>query len=97
MELFRTAWVVLLDPWVLFGLLAQGIFFGRFIVQWLASERAGVVTIPRDFWSLSATGAKLILIFGFNPQENVFILGLLAALSIYVRNIIIDRRGSVPA
>ena len=50
MGLLHTAWMALLNPWVLFGLLAQGIFFGRFIVQWIASERAGAVTIPRAFW-----------------------------------------------
>ena len=97
MGLLHTAWMALLNPWVLFGLLAQGIFFGRFIVQWIASERAGAVTIPRAFWYLSVTGAILILIYAIHRQDIVFILGQLAALSIYVRNIIIDRRGSVPA
>ena len=27
------------DPWVLFGFLAQFVFFLRFVVQWLASEK----------------------------------------------------------
>lgn len=50
-------WRVLLYP---LGLLPT-IFFGlRFFVQWIASERAGICTVPRVFWHLSIIGNVLL-------------------------------------
>ena len=42
--------VTRLDWWVLLGLIAQGLFTMRFLVQWIASERAGHSVIPLAFW-----------------------------------------------
>ena len=41
------------------GIVAQSIFFTRFVVQWLASERAGRSIIPVSFWFFSIGGAPL--------------------------------------
>lgn len=92
MEHLSTFFATLLDPWVIFGFTAQFIFFGRFIIQWIASERSGVVTIPRSFWYLSILGAIMILIYAVHRQDIVFIAGQLIALAIYVRNLILDKK-----
>lgn len=82
----------LLDPWVLFGLVAQVIFFGRFLVQLWASEKAERVVVPVTFWYLSILGAVMILIYAIYRQDLVFILGQAAALVIYVRNLFLHFR-----
>ncbi len=38
--------------WLALGLLGNAAFFLRFLIQWLASERARTSTIPRAFWHL---------------------------------------------
>lgn len=82
----------LTDPWVLFGFSAQGIFFGRFLVQLWASEKAQRVVVPVAFWYLSIVGAVMILIYAVYRQDLVFIVGQLAALVIYVRNLVLHFR-----
>ena len=51
-----------LDWWVLLGFVAQAFFTARFLVQWIASERAGRSVIPMAFWLFSIGGGALLLI-----------------------------------
>lgn len=78
-----------IDPWVVFGFLAQGIFFLRFVVQWLVSERHRQSIVPLSFWYLSIAGAILILIYALHRRDPVFIAGQGLALVIYIRNIML--------
>ena len=81
-----------LDPWIIFGFAAQGVFFARFVVQWLASERAGETRVPVAFWYLSIIGAVMIFIYAVRQQDVVFIFGQLLAMIMYVRNLMIYYR-----
>lgn len=81
------------NPWVIFGLFAQCIFFLRFVFQWIASERAGRVMIPVIFWYLSIVGAVMILIYSLYRQDVVFILASFLSLFIYTRNIFLHIKG----
>lgn len=74
------------DAWVWFGLCAQALFAGRFIVQWWATERARRVVIPVAFWWLSLIGGALILVYSIVRRDPVFILGSTLAFVIYLRN-----------
>ena len=47
--------------WLAIGFIGQSFFFMRFVVQWVASERAKRSVIPDAFWWLS--------ILGVNPLE----------------------------
>ena len=49
--------------WVIIGFLGQGLFFTRWVVQWLKSEREGVSTIPLGFWYLSLIGGLITLAY----------------------------------
>ena len=80
---------ILRDPWVLFGFFAQFVFFLRFVVQWVASERKKQSIIPLAFWYLSIAGSMLILIYAIKRQDPVFIVGQGFALLIYIRNIML--------
>lgn len=76
-----------LDGWILLGFIAQGLFTLRFVVQWLASERAGRSVIPFAFWIFSLAGGALLLAYALYRRDPVFIVGQALGLLIYVRNI----------
>ncbi|OGG28940.1 Lipid A biosynthesis, N-terminal [Candidatus Gottesmanbacteria bacterium RIFCSPLOWO2_01_FULL_49_10] len=82
---------VILDWWVLFGFSAQFVFFLRFFVQWLQSEKQKQSVIPMSFWYLSVIGSVMILIYALKRGDPVFIAGQFLALFIYIRNIILRR------
>ena len=76
-----------LDAWILLGFLAQACFTMRFVVQWLASERAGRSVMPIAFWFFSLGGGGLLLIYAIHRQDPVFIVGQATGLFIYIRNL----------
>jgi len=81
-----------LNPWILIGFFGQFLFFMRFIVQWIATERAGKVVIPKLFWYFSISGALIILIYSIYRRDIVFITAQVLSLFIYVRNLMVEHR-----
>jgi lipid-A-disaccharide synthase-like uncharacterized protein len=77
------------DFWLAFGLIAQLAFAARFLVQWIASERAGKSVVPLAFWFFSIGGGLLTLIYGLVKREPIIIFGQLLSNVIYVRNIML--------
>jgi lipid-A-disaccharide synthase-like uncharacterized protein len=73
--------------WLAIGLLGQGLFFGRFFVQWLASERKGASVVPVAFWYFSMGGGVILLLYAIHRHDLVIIVGQLGGLFIYARNI----------
>ena len=73
--------------WLAFGLGGQAAFFSRFMVQWIASERAGRSYVPMAFWYLSLLGSVILLVYAIHRAEPVFLLGYLPNSVVYVRNI----------
>ncbi len=81
-----------LDNYLLvLGLCGQGLFFGRFLVQWIASERRGKSIFPIAFWYFSIGGGGLLLIYAILKKDPVFILGQGGGLIIYLRNLYLVR------
>jgi lipid-A-disaccharide synthase-like uncharacterized protein len=76
-----------LDWWVLLGFAAQGMFTMRFLVQWLASERAGRSVIPTAFWLFSIAGGLLLLAYALYRRDVVFIVGQSFGVFVYLRNL----------
>lgn len=72
---------------IIFGLIGQFLFSLRFIVQWIASERAGKSVIPFSFWIFSLGGSSLLLIYAIYRKDPIFILGQAPNVLIYSRNI----------
>ena len=83
------------DIFVIIGLLGQLFFSLRFIVQWIASERAGKSVIPFSFWIFSLSGSAILLIYAIHRKDPVFILGQLPNLFIYSRNIWLIKKESL--
>lgn len=73
--------------WLALGLLAQGMFASRFLIQWVASERAGHSIVPVGFWILSLGGGALLLSYAIYRRDPVFILGQGTGLFVYFRNL----------
>jgi len=80
------------DVWAAFGILAQFVFGARFIVQWIASEKAERSVIPIGFWFLSIGGGLMTLVYGFARHDLVIILGQGLSIFIYVRNLMLIAR-----
>ena len=80
------------DWWVWFGLLGQGLFMGRFLYQWIASERARQSIVPEGFWYLSLIGGLITLFYAIHKQDIVFIIGQSTGTIVYLRNIQFIRR-----
>ncbi len=85
-----------MNSWIILGLFAQFLFFLRFFVQWIVSEKKGQSTIPVSFWYLSIGGSILLLIYSIYRKDIVFILGQSVGSFIYMRNLIlIYRKGKM--
>jgi lipid-A-disaccharide synthase-like uncharacterized protein len=89
-----------LDWWVILGLVAQLLFTARFVVQWIASERAGHSVIPLAFWIFSIFGGVLLLVYALYRKDVVFIAGQAFGVFVYLRNLYFvmrDRKAAVSA
>ena len=88
--------VARLDLWLVFGIGAQALFAARFVVQWIASERAGRSIVPVAFWFFSMAGGLMTLVYGLVRREPVIILGQALSIVIYGRNLMLifgERQG----
>lgn len=81
-----------IDYWVLVGLFGQFVFFLRFVVQWIVSEKKGESVIPIAFWYLGIAGTIIVLIYAIHIQDPVFIIGYFLAFFIYIRNIMLIKK-----
>lgn len=83
--------------WLTIGFVGQALFFGRFFVQWLASEKLKQSVIPRAFWYFSLGGGLVLLAYAVHRRDPVFILGQATGLLIYFRNLWLIYRPSATA
>ena len=78
--------------WVLLGYVAQILFTMRFLVQWIASERAGKSVVPIAFWFFSIGGGALLLVYALYRRDPVFIAGQAFGVFVYARNLYFELR-----
>jgi lipid-A-disaccharide synthase-like uncharacterized protein len=71
-ELLWLGWSGLhVTPWKLIGYTGALMFGGRWLVQFLASRRAGRPVIPRLFWYMSLLGSVMTLsYFVFSAKQD---------------------------
>lgn len=76
-----------IDYWMILGFFGQAIFFSRFIIQWVYSEKKKKSIIPIEFWYLSIVGAVIVFIYAIYRKDPVFFVGQFFAILIYFRNL----------
>ena len=85
------AWWAGISPteliWLSIGFLAQLMFSMRFIIQWIASERAKRSIVPEAFWYFSLAGGMMLFAYAVYRGDPVFMLGQGMGLVIYARNL----------
>ena len=87
--------MISIENWNIFliiGFIGQGLFSMRFIIQWLASEKAKKSVIPFSFWIFSLSGSIFLLIYAIYKKDPVFILGQAPNVLIYSRNIYLIKK-----
>lgn len=85
-----------MDTYALFGWLGNGCFFVRFLVQWIASERAGHSASPAVFWRISLLGYLCLGLYTWDREEYVLVAGCLVNAAIALRNLRFDAGGRLP-
>ena len=71
------AWTgLVITPWKLIGYTGALMFGGRWLVQFIASKRAGKPVIPRVLWYMSVVGSLMTLSYFLfsSKQDSVGVL-----------------------
>jgi lipid-A-disaccharide synthase-like uncharacterized protein/lauroyl/myristoyl acyltransferase len=79
------------------GLGAQALFGGRFLIQWLASERAGRSVVPAAFWVVSLGASALLLLYAGLRHDPVNVAAQIVSLVVTLRNLHLQRRPPIAA
>ena len=78
--------------WIGIGFLGQGLFFGRWLIQWIASERSSESRVPIAFWYMSLIGGLITLTYAIYRMDPVFISGQGLGSVVYLRNLVLIHR-----
>lgn len=93
MEQWYAGFLAILEsPWAMLGLAGQALFFSRWVVQWIASERKKESHVPLAFWFISLAGGLMILVYAIHRHDPVFMLGQIIGIANYSRNIVLIRK-----
>lgn len=74
--------------WLVYGVgaLAQLLFSGRTLLQWIISEKNKKVLTPALFWKLSLIASFLLFVYGYLREDFSIMLGQVLTYFIYIRN-----------
>jgi lipid-A-disaccharide synthase-like uncharacterized protein len=75
--------------WLAVGFLGQFLFSGRFIIQWIVSEKRRKSVTPVAFWYFSIAGGVILLAYAIHRRDKVFMVGQATGLIVYVRNLML--------
>jgi lipid-A-disaccharide synthase-like uncharacterized protein len=78
--------------WLVIGFVGQTLFAMRFLIQWIASEKAKKSVIPVAFWYFSIGGSLILLVYAIHRRDPVFILGQSTGTFIYLRNLYLIKK-----
>lgn len=75
--------------WVSFGTFGQLVFFSRWIIQWLSSEKYKTSFIPVSFWWCSLLGGIITLLYAHHIGSFPFMLAQAIGIIVYTRNLLL--------
>lgn len=78
--------------WIAVGFAGQALFSARFLIQWIASERAQRSVVPTLFWYFSIAGGATLFAYAVWREDPVFMVGQGFGLIVYVRNLLLIGR-----
>ncbi|MEI9998533.1 MAG: lipid-A-disaccharide synthase N-terminal domain-containing protein [Verrucomicrobiota bacterium] len=73
--------------WTVLGFVAGFTFSGRFVLQWIHSEKAKKVTVPKIFWHLSFWGSVMNIIYLMHVDRAPLIFANCFLPFLYGRNL----------
>lgn len=78
-----------MSEWLIYtlGFVAQLLFSGRMILQWLLSEKSKKVMTPKLFWHLSLLASFLLFVYGYLRDDFAIMFGQTLTYFIYIRNL----------
>ncbi|MDC8006250.1 lipid-A-disaccharide synthase N-terminal domain-containing protein [Aureisphaera galaxeae] len=78
-----------MSDWMVYsiGFLAQILFSGRLLVQWILSEKNNRIITPSLFWKLSLLASFLLFVYGYLRDDFAIMLGQSLTYFIYIRNL----------
>ena len=78
-----------MKDWIIYsiGFLAQILFSGRLLIQWIVSEKNKRVITPSIFWKLSLLASFLLFVYGYLRDDFAIMLGQTLTYFIYIRNL----------
>ncbi len=74
--------------WKMVGVIGGVLFYGRFYVQWIASEMRRRSVVPVAFWYMSSAGSLMLLAWAVVSQSPLGALGQSVNIVIYSRNLV---------
>ena len=75
--------------WVSFGTIGQLVFFSRWLIQWISSEKSKTSFIPTSFWWCSLIGGIITLIYAHHIGSFPFMLAQAIGIIVYSRNTVL--------
>lgn len=78
-----------MKDWIVYsiGFLAQILFSGRLLIQWIVSEKNKRIITPSLFWKLSLLASFLLFVYGYLRDDFAIMLGQTLTYFIYIRNL----------
>ncbi|TVZ27683.1 lipid-A-disaccharide synthase-like uncharacterized protein [Gillisia sp. Hel_I_86] len=78
-----------MSNWIIYsvGFLAQLLFSGRSVFQWILSEKSKKVLTPSLFWKMSLVASFLMFLYGYLRSDFAIMLGQTLTYFIYIRNL----------
>lgn len=78
-----------MKDWIIYsiGFLAQILFSGRLLIQWIVSEKNKRIITPSLFWKLSLLASFLLFVYGYLRDDFAIMLGQTLTYFIYIRNL----------
>ncbi len=74
--------------WLVFGTVGAIVFYGRFYVQWIASELKKRSVIPIAFWYMSCAGSIMIFVYSVIIRSPGAAFGQCFNIVVYARNLV---------
>ncbi|MBP8793966.1 MAG: lipid-A-disaccharide synthase N-terminal domain-containing protein [Lutibacter sp.] len=78
-----------MNNWIIYsvGFIAQLLFSGRLIYQWILAEKSKKIVTTTLFWWLSLIASFLLFVYGYLREDFAIMLGQTLTYFIYIRNL----------